>query len=375
MTLYIFVDNPIDAAIKLNKDLSKIHAWSNTWLVTFNPSKTESMIFSRKLNNVNHPPIFMDQTNIKQVKTHKHLGITLSEDLRWNSHISVILQKAWKRIAIMRSLKFILNRASLEKMYISFIRPILEYADVTWDNCPNYLQNAIEAVQNEAARIITGATKLCNINKLLNDLKWETLTERRKQHKLVLFYKMVNGIAPQYLSNLVPHENADTSYNLRSQRTVPSRTQAYRSSFLPSAIREWNALPVQTRESPSISSFKHNLDRNKTKASPLFKVGSRLGQILHTRLRLDCSSLNYDLHRKSIVQSPRCACGAVETTNHYLLSCPLYNAIRRTLLHTLPCPPTVNNLLYGDERLSYHQNEQLFLKVQQFILASKRFTS
>ena len=42
----------------------------------------------------------------------------------------------------MRKLKFILDRHSLEIIYTSFIRPVLEHADVVWDNCTQYEINA-----------------------------------------------------------------------------------------------------------------------------------------------------------------------------------------------------------------------------------------
>ena len=194
-SLYITVEDPAAASITLNPDLATIHAWSQAWLVSFNPSKTESIIFSRKRNKPIYPPLSMNHVNIAEVNCHKHLGLTFSANLKWDTHISLTLKKAWQRIGIMRSLKFLINRSCLERMYISFIRPILEYSDVVWDNCSDFLIHEIESVQVEAARICTGATKYCNIEKLLNDLRWETLIERRKHHRLVFFYKMIHGRA------------------------------------------------------------------------------------------------------------------------------------------------------------------------------------
>ena len=52
----------------------------------------------------------------------------------------------------MRKLKFSLDRKSLETIYIAFIRPLLEYADVIWDNCTHYEKNELEKNQIEAAR-------------------------------------------------------------------------------------------------------------------------------------------------------------------------------------------------------------------------------
>ena len=47
-------------------------------------------------------------------------------------------------------------------MYLSFIRPILEYADCIWDTCNNQEINEIEKIQIEAGRIVTVATKSCS---------------------------------------------------------------------------------------------------------------------------------------------------------------------------------------------------------------------
>ena len=60
-SLYIIVEDPLRAADQLNSDLAKIHLWANKWLVSFNPSKSESIIFSRKQIKPFHPPVKMNQ--------------------------------------------------------------------------------------------------------------------------------------------------------------------------------------------------------------------------------------------------------------------------------------------------------------------------
>ena len=112
------------------------------------------------------------------------------------------------------------------------------------------LKHEIEAVHNEAARIVTGATKYCNIQKLLCDLKWETLAARRRKHRLILLYKMLNGLSPTYLSNLIPgrDQTDPVRYNLRSIRCVNARTQSYSSSFLPRTIRGMEYLATKYKK-------------------------------------------------------------------------------------------------------------------------------
>ena len=70
---------------------------------------------------------------------------------------------------------------SLQIIYFSFVRPLLEYADVVWDNCTQYEASELEKIQNEAARTVTGATKLVSINSLTVESGWESLAQRWKK--------------------------------------------------------------------------------------------------------------------------------------------------------------------------------------------------
>ena len=89
-------------------------------------------------------------------------------------------------------------------MNIAFIRPLMEYSASVWDNCTLQNKKLLDSVHNEAARIITGANKLCSVDKTLAELGWETLQERRNKQKLVIFYKMLHNESPTYLCDLLP---------------------------------------------------------------------------------------------------------------------------------------------------------------------------
>ena len=71
-SLYIIVNDTIQAAETLNLDLEKVSRWAQQWLVTFYPAKSESILFSRKLNKPYHPPVLVDETQINEVMSHKH---------------------------------------------------------------------------------------------------------------------------------------------------------------------------------------------------------------------------------------------------------------------------------------------------------------
>ena len=104
-----------------------------------------------------------------------------------------------------------------------------------WDNCTQYEANELENIQHEAARIVSGATKLVSIGKLLKEVGWDTLSWQRKKHKQILFYKMINGLCANYLSSLVhPTVGHNTAYSLRNAsdyKYIRSNTQLYYNSL------------------------------------------------------------------------------------------------------------------------------------------------
>ena len=149
----------------------------------------------------------------------------------------------------MRKLKFKLDRSSLEIIFTTFIRPLLEYGDIVWDNCTQFEKQEIEKIQIEAARIATGTTKLVPLNALYQETGWVTLEKRRENHKLVMFYKMYNDLTPSYLSSLVPQSiNNLSQYSLRNAdnlQSIHARTNLYFQSFLPSVVRKGTTCPIK----------------------------------------------------------------------------------------------------------------------------------
>ena len=202
----------------------------------------------------------------------------------------------------------------MEKKYFAYIRPLLEYSDVVWDNCSLESKKLLDAVHVEAARIVKGAKKLCSIERLFMELGWESLQTTRNKHKLTPFYKIMHGLSPTFLSDLItPIVGQSNNYYLRNADHIQgfrSNSNLFSDSFFPSTIKAWNNLPNEVREMTSVSAFKKYLNRNKLQSPYYCHVGSHLCQILHARLRMQCSALHADLYRKNIVESPSCKhCG------------------------------------------------------------------
>ena len=104
----------------------------------------------------------MQNHEIKEVENHKHLSLYFSNDGTWHTHIIYIIEKAWHRIIIMQKFKFQLYRKSLEIIYTSFIRLILEYGNKNWNNCTQYEKDYLK-IPTDAARIATETTNKCHL--------------------------------------------------------------------------------------------------------------------------------------------------------------------------------------------------------------------
>ena len=120
--------------IILNEDLRKLNEWAKKWLILFNPLKTEVMLISNIFSD-NNIELIMDNTVLKIVEIHKHLGVYLSSNNKWSKHIDSIIESASKQISFLRKIKYQFSKQTLNILYCTYIRPLLEYASEVWDGC------------------------------------------------------------------------------------------------------------------------------------------------------------------------------------------------------------------------------------------------
>ena len=105
---------------------------------------------------------------------------------------------------MMRRSKHILPRSCLDKLYKSMILPVFDYCDVIYDSCTMYGSEQLDKLQRKASLLCTGAFRITCNEKLLKELGWPKLTNRRTSHRLVFFfYKILNDLTPQYLKTFM----------------------------------------------------------------------------------------------------------------------------------------------------------------------------
>jgi hypothetical protein len=378
--LFIDIEDRIASANCANEDLERIRKWSEKWLVTFSPTKTKSLITSNKPDRKDNPPVFFGNTAIEEVDNHIYLGLNFSYNLKWNSHICDVHTKAAKRLNLMLPLKYTLDRKTLETIYTTLVRPVMEYSIIVWGGTYDAHLAKLEEININAMRIITGATCNSNIAKLYNETSLPSIKDRRDVAMLKMFFKIKNNQAPNYLQELLPPERHEiVNYSLRTNRTIEppfARLESLKRSFILYAIRLWNLLPLEVRTSNSMNEFKKLISKDKDK-NTLYYYGERWCNIQHARLRIGCSGLNYDLcFNVHVVDSPHCICGeGFETVFHYFFVCKNFNNQRAALQATVTqiCNFDLETLLHGNDNLNHDENSLIFDAVHKFFIDTKRF--
>ena len=144
---------------------------------------------------------------------------------------------------------------------LSLIR--FDYCAPVWDGLSSYLCEKLQKLQNRAARVILQANCEINSSLLLETLKWDKLSSRRRKQKAIMMFKSLNGLAPVYLQDLFSERNTD--YNLRDafrKLNLPKpRTDYLKRSFGYSGALLWNSLPENIRAIRSIGQFKKEINR------------------------------------------------------------------------------------------------------------------
>ena len=166
---------------------------------------------------------------------------------------------------MLKSLKFSLDRKSLETIFVSFIRPSIEYANTLWAGAYEKDLIKLDSLEVEKMRSVTGATSGSNIANLYRDTGWVPLHDRRDIHCLCLLYKLFRGEGPSYLRDLLPPEVGErTDYRYPQRNTndadIPfTRLDIFKRSFFPCTLTLCNKLDLKTRKSPSLSVFKEGI--------------------------------------------------------------------------------------------------------------------
>lgn len=243
----------------LNHNLALIEEWASNNLVKLNENKTMQLVVSRK-RNPSYPLIQLNGASLTLTDSLPLLGLSISPDLNWKTHISSIAKGASRKLGFLFRARSYFTSAQLLTLYKSQIRPSIEYCSHVWGGAPQSSLSLLDKIQAKAIRLI-------NSSNLTNNL--QSLSHRRYVADLSIFYRFYHGHCSQEIQDIVPiplercRTTRSQSHAHPFQVTLSNcRTLSHSSSFIPRTSKLWNMLPPSTfPHQYNLNSFKRSVNQ------------------------------------------------------------------------------------------------------------------
>lgn len=131
---YLVIITPQDAT-KVQSDLTNMDKWEEIWRMKFHADKCNVLTVTSKRN-----PLLTEYKlhghKLTRVSSAKYLGVTITDDLKWDTHINNICDKANRTLGFLRRNLNIGSTAIKQQAYFSLVRPLVEYSSTVWDPTP-----------------------------------------------------------------------------------------------------------------------------------------------------------------------------------------------------------------------------------------------
>ena len=188
--------------VKLQRDIDRLGCWARKWDMRFQPVNNNMMQQTKKQVKKIHASYTLEGTDLENVESIKYLGVTITNDLIWTTHVSNVCTKANRTLGLLRRNLHSWPQEVKEAAHKGLVCPVLEYGSSVWDSPGVVLQEELESVQKR----VTGNYKYetGSMTGILGQLKWESLKKRRKDNRLILLCKGLKGKASIPTEDLIP---------------------------------------------------------------------------------------------------------------------------------------------------------------------------
>ena len=241
--------------------LDQVNSWCLSNRLILHEGKSEAMVLSTTpfIGPLKH--LKWGEDTIRYVSSTNCLGVTIDEKLSWSQHIALAQSAFNANVKMLRRINF-LSTSILETFYYKIVIPSVLYGIVIWGSGPKLKD--LEMIHIRAARLIHKLPDSFKDSDILSKVGWMPLEYFYKFRILTITYNAYYNLGLWEINSLVTkNSNSD---NLRKSLNVVlnrPKTELGRRSFVHRSAIAWNALPDNLKDSPSSSSFKHNLKQSK----------------------------------------------------------------------------------------------------------------
>ena len=248
----------ISGTNKVQDDLSNLEKWSKKWQLPFNVKKCKVMHMGSK--NPNHE-YTMNGQKLDVSVSEKDLGVHVDNQLKFHVHSAAATKKGTQILGLIKKTYKTRDADSITTLYKSLVRPHLEYGNIIWGPIFKEDMKSVEKIQQRATKIISQLRDV-TYEERLKALDLPSLYYRRRRGDMILMYKIMNEKVRIEASTLFTPATYSRTRGHKQKISKKKATKVPRmKSFTIRTVNDWNNLPIDVIESPSINAFKNRLDK------------------------------------------------------------------------------------------------------------------
>ena len=194
-----------EAVSKMEACILDIRSWMKQNKLKLNEDKTVFMLIGGKkqMEKVNFDSIAVGDAQIKACASTKNLGAGFDSHLTMMHHVNSLCKSGFYHLRNIARIKNSLTRSALETIVHALVTSRIDYCNSLLGGAPDCVVKKLQSLQNSASRLVTGTKKFDHISPILADLHWLKVKYRIEFKILLLTFKCMNRLVPEYLSELI----------------------------------------------------------------------------------------------------------------------------------------------------------------------------
>ena len=195
------------------------------WMVhnglKLNQEKTELVVISSKYRFI--PNVDFVQVGVERIEptsTVRNLSVVMDQFFNADHHITAICKTSQYHLRNIARIRKYLDEAFTETLVHAFVSSKVDHCNAPIHGLPKYQLNRLQLVLNTAVRVVTCTRKYDHITPVLIKLHWLPVYYRVLFKVLLLVFKALNGLAPNYVSDLLNKRVSVRSVRSNSQELL-----------------------------------------------------------------------------------------------------------------------------------------------------------
>ena len=259
-------ENLRDVENKLSNCVADIQAWLTASFLQLNPSKTEVLVLSPrdKQASLHSLDLFPGSDPLPVTPSARNLGVYFDSRLNFDEHVDRVVKSCKGTLVNLWRVGNKLSRKLRTTLVSSLVHSQMDFCNSLLAGITKKNLDRLQKVQNASARFIFGQRRWQGTTNLRKQLHFLPVAERIGFKVCVLVFKCLNGLAPDYLCELV-QKRRKKSKCLRKDsddlllETPRSKYKSSEGAFRFVGPKLWNQLPRALRETSSLPCFKKDL--------------------------------------------------------------------------------------------------------------------